>query len=68
MTERGLPYVDYPAFYVRVKKSGWDLYKAIHTPLNYSKLEWHEKARVWIRTKRLQFKLLFKKHDRRRRS
>ena len=61
-----LPYVDYNAFYSRLRRQHWDLYKAIHTPLDYTRLEWHEKAKVWIRTKRLQFKSLFKPNEVRR--
>ena len=60
MKEHWLPYVDYNAFYVRLKKYWWDLYRAIHTPLNYKKLEWYEKARVWIRTQWFRFIYLFK--------
>lgn len=64
MIELGLPYVEYAAFNARVKKYGWDLYKAIHTPCDYSKLEWHEKLHTWTRTQWLKFKSLFKRHDR----
>ena len=64
MIKLWLPYVEYNAFYSRLKQYWWDLYRAVHTPLDYSKLERHEKTRVWIRTQRLKlrlnFKLLFK--------
>lgn len=63
MIEAWLPYVNYNAFYQRVKKKHRDLYRCIHTPLDYRKLERHEKTRVWTRTQRLKFKSLFKRHD-----
>lgn len=64
MKRRGLPYVDYNAFYSRLNRSHWDLYKAIHCPLDKSKLEWHELLKVWCRTQRFRFIYLFKRNDR----
>ena len=63
MNKKWLPYVDYNAFYSRLKRSNWDLYRAIHTPLDYSKLEWHEITKVWLRTQWLRFIYLFKKDE-----
>ena len=60
MKKKGLPYVDYHAFYARIKRYDWDLYRAIHTPLDKSKLEWHELLKVWVRTVRFRFIYLFK--------
>ena len=67
MSSLWLPYVSYAAFFARVKKYGWDMYRAVHTPCDYSKLETHEKFNTWIRTQWIKFKSLFKRHDRRRR-
>ena len=60
MKKRWEPYVDYNSFYARLKRCNWDLYRAIHTPLDYKKLERHEIIRVWIRTQRFRFIYLFK--------
>lgn len=60
MKEIWEPYVDYNAFYSRLKRCNWDLYKSIHTPLDYKRLEWHEYLRVWCRTQRFRFIYLFK--------
>lgn len=68
MKRRGLPYVDYNSFYSRLNRSHWDLYRAIHTPLDKTKLEWHERAKVRVRTQWFRFIYLFKGDDRRRRS
>lgn len=54
------PYVDYNAFYFRLKRRNWDLYTAIHTPLDYKKLKWHEALKIWVRTQRFRFIYLFK--------
>ena len=58
-----LPYVDYSAFYARLKRCNRDLYRSINTPLNYKKLEWYEKAFVWLRTEWFRFIYLFKKDE-----
>lgn len=63
MKEIWKPYVDYFSFYNRIKRRDWDLYRAIHTPLDYSKLEWHEITKVWLRTQWLRFIYLFKKDE-----
>ena len=63
MKECWLPYVDYNAFYYRLKRWHWDLYRCIHTPLDYRRLERHEKASVWLRTQRFRFIYLFKKDE-----
>ena len=62
MKERWLPYVDYNAFYSRLRRQWRDLYRAIHTPLDYRKLEWYEKFRVKARTTYYRFIYLFKGH------
>lgn len=66
MKKRWLPYVDYNGFYSRIKRQHWDLYKAIHTPLDYSRLERHEKTKLWLRTQWFRFIYLFKPNDMRR--
>ena len=66
MKEIWKPYVDYNAFYSRIKRCGWSLYKATHTPLDYKKLEWHEKLRIWLRTQWFRFIYLLKCNEMRR--
>ena len=68
MKREWLPYVNYDAFYSRIKARHWDLYKAIHTPLDMRKLWWIERAIVWLRTQWFRFIYLFKRDDRRRKT
>ena len=60
MKEIWEPYVDYFGFYNRIKRYGWDLYKSIHTPLDYSNLGMKEKVKIWLRTQWFRFIYLFK--------
>jgi hypothetical protein len=64
MKRKRLPYVDYNTFYSRIRKLRWDLYKAIHTPLDMRKLGWIERVMVWLRTQSFRFIYLFKRNDR----
>ena len=64
MKEIWKPYVDYNSFYTRVKRQEWYLYKAIHTPLSYTRLSLKQKVCIWIRTQWFRFIYLFKGHDR----
>ena len=66
MKEHWLPYVDYFSFYNRLKRYHWDLYRAIHTPLDYTYMWWKDKLKIKARTLRFRFIYLFKKNEVRR--